>query len=229
MNRTQTALIVGAGAGLSAALARACHAQGMRVALAARDTAKLAELAATLDAATYCCDVREPATVGQLFADVREDFGIPELVIYNPSYRVRGPFIELDPGEVKKALEITCYGAFLVAQAAIRAMLERGSGSMFFTGASAGIKGYPQSAPFAMGKFGLRGLAQSLAREYHPKNIHIGHFIIDGGIRPAGTGGDGTDRQLDAEAIASNYLHVHQQHRSCWAWEIELRPWTENF
>ena len=229
MNTHESVLIVGAGTGLSAALARACHGEGMQVALAARNPGKLAEFADDIGATAYQCDVQRPDTLDQLFVDLQKDSGTPDLVIYNPSYRARGPLVELDPLEVKKALEITCYGAFLVAQLAVRAMLERGSGSIFFTGASAGVKGYPQSAPFAMGKFGLRGLAQSMARELHPKNIHIGHFVIDGGIRPPSREPDGSDQQLDADAIAQNYLHIYHQPRSCWAWEMELRPWVERF
>ena len=107
-------------------------------------------------------------------------------------------------------------------------MLPRGKGSILFTGASAGVKGYPQSAPFAMGKFALRGLAQSMARELSPQGIHVAHFVIDGGIRPEGMAVEG-DKMLEADAIAETYLHVHHQHRSSWSWEVEVRPWVENF
>ena len=158
--------------------------------------------------------------------------GTPNLVIYNPSARVRGGIIEVDPLETQKALNITCFGAFLVAQEAAKRMVERGNGSIFFTGASASVKGYAHSSVFAMGKFGLRGLAQSLARELHPKNIHIGHFIIDGGIKAAHRperNDPGDDSMLDPESIAETYLQFHRQHRSSWGWEIELRPWVETF
>ena len=153
--------------------------------------------------------------------------------MYNPSYRVRGPFLGLDAPEVKKTLMVTAYGGFLVAQAALKRMVQRSSGSLFFTGASASAKGYAESAPFAMGKFALRGLAQSLAREMGPKGIHVAHFVIDGGILRAG--GDarapsrGEDGMLDPEAIAAMYLHVHRQHRSAWTFELDLRPWAERF
>ena len=151
------------------------------------------------------------------------------MVIYNPSARVKGDVTSLDPLETKQALEITCYGAFLVAQQAAIRMVKQGSGSIFFTGASAGVKGFPNSSAFAMGKFGLRGLAQSLARELHPKNIHIAHFVIDGGIaskeRPNGV----KESFLEPDEIASTYLSFHRQKRSAWAWEIELRPWVEKF
>jgi short-subunit dehydrogenase len=224
------ALIVGAGSGLSASLARQCAAAGMRVALAARNTQKLESLAKETGAKLYACDAAEPAQVAALFKALD---AVPELVVYNPSYRARGPLVTLDAEEVKRALLVTAYGGFLVAQAAAKRMLERGSGSLFFTGASASIKGYAESAPFAMGKFALRGLAQSVARELGPKGIHVAHFIIDGGIAKAG--GDpraearGEDGMLHPDAIAETYLNIHRQHRSAWSFEVDLRPWMERF
>ena len=218
-----SALIVGVGPGLSASLARLLAAEGLRIALAARHPAKLAELARETGAETFGCDITHPSDVDVLFSGVEQRLGVPELVIYNPSYRVRGPLVELDREEVRKTLLITGYGGFLVAQAAARRMLPRGSGSIFFTGASASIKGYAESAPFAMGKFALRGLAQSMARELGPKGIHVAHFVIDGRIGREG------DAQLHPDEIARNYLNVHRQRRSAWTWEIELRPWVERF
>jgi NAD(P)-dependent dehydrogenase (short-subunit alcohol dehydrogenase family) len=228
-----TVLIVGVGPGLSASLARLAARQGMAVALAARKTEKLADLARETKARVYACDAAEPAEVERLFEAVERDLGVPTWVVYNASYRTRGPVTEVDPAEVKKALLVSCYAGFLVGQRAARGMLKRGGGSIFFTGASASVKGYAQSASFAMGKFGLRGLAQSMARELAPKNIHVAHFVIDGGIeRP---GGDerasqrGADGMLKPDAIAETYLHLHRQHRSAWTWEVEVRPWVENF
>ncbi|HZS85062.1 MAG TPA: SDR family NAD(P)-dependent oxidoreductase [Stellaceae bacterium] len=229
----ETALIIGVGDGLSAALARLFARQGMRLALAARRAEKLAALAAETGARAYPCDAAKPGDVGALFAAVASDLAAPDLVVYNPSYRTRGPLVELDPAEVEKALMITCYGGFLAGQAAARQMLARGSGSILFTGASASVKGYANSAPFAMGKFGLRGLAQSMARELAPKNIHVAHFVIDGGIGRPGSdpraAERGEDSLLAPEAIAETYLHIHRQHRSAWTWEVELRPWLERF
>ena len=229
----ETALIVGAGPGLSASLARLFAAQGMKVALTARDTGKLADLAGEIDAVTVACDVGDAESIESMWAKVKTEIGVPDVVVYNPSYRVRGPFIELDQDEVKKAILITCYGGFLVAQTAAKDMLERGSGSIQFTGASASIKGYPQSASFAMGKFGLRGLAQSMARELAPQNIHIAHFVIDGGIssprNASRAEGKPADSLLEPDAIAQSYLDTHRQHRSAWTWEVELRPWVEKF
>jgi NAD(P)-dependent dehydrogenase (short-subunit alcohol dehydrogenase family) len=226
-----TALIVGAGKGLSAALARACAKRGMKVALAARNTEKLAALVAETGAKAYACDASQPGAVQALFRAVDADLGAPALVVYNASARARGPFVELDPAAVAKALEVSAYGGFLVAQEAAKRMLPLARGSILLTGASASVKGYAQSAPFAMGKFALRGLAQSMARELAPKGIHVAHFVIDGGIRqPGDTRAErGPDGFLDPDAIAQTYLQIHDQPRSAWTWEVELRPWTETF
>ena len=229
---TESALIVGAGQGLSASLARRCAKNGMKVSLAARNIDKLEHLARETAADLHHCDAADLSQVARLFNRLDNSHGTPDLVIYNPSARLRGPIETLDPITTKKAIDITCYGAFLVAQQAAKRMLSRGSGSIFFTGASAGVKGFANSSVFAMGKFGLRGLAQSLARELHPKNIHIGHFVIDGGISVDDRSrrkGDSNDNMLDPDAIAETYIQIHDQHRSAWSWEIELRPWLEKF
>ena len=227
----QSALIVGAGSGLSASLARAFVKAGMSVALAARSAAKLDEFVKATGCKAFNCDAAKRAEVDRLFVDLDAAQMTPDVVVYNASYRTRGPFIELDPVEVAKAIEITAFGGFLVAQAAVRRMLPRAHGAILFTGASASVKGYPQSAPFAMGKFALRGLAQSMARELSPQGIHIAHFVIDGGIRSAARSepADRPDSMLDPDAIALSYWNVLQQPRSAWTWELELRPWVEKF
>ena len=225
-------LIVGAGAGLSASLAHACAGRGMKVALAARNTEKLAPLAADTGASLHACDASDPDQVAALFAALDAGPGAPNFVVYNASYRHRGPFETLDADEVLKVLKIAAFGGFLVGQQAARRMLDAGKGTICFTGASASVKGYKQSAPFAMGKFALRGLAQSMARELAPKNIHVAHFVIDGGIgQPDDPRADerGPDGLLDPAAIADTYLHIHDQPPSAWSWEVELRPWVENF
>ena len=226
----QSTLIVGAGAGLSASLARAFAKQGMSVALAARAVDKLAGLAKETGAKTYACDASERAEVDKLFAAL-DSAGAPDVVVYNASYRTRGPLIDLDPAEVQKSIAISAFGGFLVAQAAARRMLPRHRGAILFTGASASVKGYAQSAPFAMGKFALRGLAQSMARELSPQGIHVAHVVIDGGIRSARRAEppDAPDSLLDPDAIAQSYLHVLAQPRSAWTQELELRPWVEKF
>jgi len=232
MAASERALIVGAGAGLSAAMARRCAKEGMSVVLAARDTAKLAALVREIGATAIACDATSPADVERLFGELDKAGGSLDLVVYNPSGRARGPVVELDPGAVEQAIKVTAYGGFLVAQQAARRMTKQGHGTILFTGASASVKGYKNSSSFAMGKFALRGLAQSLARELQPQNVHVGHFVIDGGIAKEGdprANQAGPDGLLDPNAIADAYWALHRQPRSAWTWEIELRPWVENF
>ena len=217
---SKTALIVGAGSGLSGSLARLLRKEGMQVALAARNADKLRQF----DALKLTCDATDRGQVEAAFAAVEAQWGVPDLVVYNASFRTRGPLAELDPADVRKSIDVTAYGGFLVGQAATKRMLARGSGAIFFTGASASVKGYANSAPFAMGKFALRGLAQSMARELAPRGIHVAHFVIDGAI-----GRDEGDSRLDPDEIARSYLDLYRQHRSAWTWEVELRPWVERF
>ena len=226
-----TALIVGAGVGLSAALTRLFTFKGIRVALAARRTDKLAELCKETGAIAYPCDATDLNDVMRLFADVERDCGAPDVVVYNASARARGAFVDLIPADVAKAIAVSAFGGFLVAQQASRRMLPNRKGAILFTGASASVKGYPQSAAFAMGKFALRGLAQSMARELSPHGIHVAHFVIDGGIRSAvrTEPSDKPDSMLDPDAIAANYWSVLSQPRSAWTSEMEMRPWLEKF
>jgi NAD(P)-dependent dehydrogenase (short-subunit alcohol dehydrogenase family) len=224
----KTALIVGAGAGLSASLARLLAREGLRVALAARNTDKLRPLCEEIGATAFACDVQIEAQVGRLFQSAEALFGAPDVVIYNASARARGPLAAIDPEDVRRSLKVSAFGAFVVAQLAARRMLAKGSGAILFTGASASVKGYAESAPFAMGKFAVRGLAQSMARELAPKGIHVAHFVIDGAIRPRDRP-DESDATLDPDAIAQTYLCVLEQPRSAWTWEVELRPWVERF
>ncbi len=226
-----TALIVGAGHGLSASLARLFSREGMRVAVAARNVEKLAALREQTGACAFACDAVEPDQVARLFEDVERQIGNPEVVVYNASARARGPLVDLVPAEVENALAVGAFGGFLVAQQAARRMLPKGAGAILFTGASASVKGYAQSVPFAMGKFALRGLAQSMARELGPQGVHVAHFVIDGAILNPGRiePPDEPDSMLDPDAIAHTYLHVLRQPRSAWTWEVELRPWVERF
>jgi NAD(P)-dependent dehydrogenase (short-subunit alcohol dehydrogenase family) len=231
MDSYRTAFIVGSGSGLSASLARVLRTAGLQIALGARDTTKLATLAAETGAHLVRIDASERESVAAAFRRIETELATPDVVIYNASGRVRGPFVDLDPEQVQRSLAVSAFGGFLVAQEALRRMLPRRSGALLFTGASASVKGYAQSAPFAMGKFALRGLAQSLARELAPQGIHVAHFVIDGGIRsPARAAAENPpDSLLDPDAIARSYLHVLQQDRSAWTWEVELRPWVERF
>jgi short-subunit dehydrogenase len=226
-----SALIVGAGSGLSASLAREFAKDGVKVALAARSAAKLDEFVKATGAKAYSCDAAKRDQVDKLFADLDAAGATPDVVVYNASYRTRGPFVDVDPVEMEKSIAITAYGGFLVAQQAARRMLPQGRGAILFTGASASVKGYPQSASFAMGKFALRGLAQSMARELSPRGIHVAHFVIDGGIKSARRAepADNPDSLLDPDAIAESYMHVLRQPRNAWTQELELRPWVEKF
>jgi NAD(P)-dependent dehydrogenase (short-subunit alcohol dehydrogenase family) len=227
----RTALIVGAGPGISASVARGLAAAGLRVGLAARNAEKLAPLAAEIRAQTFAVDATDPAAVGRLFVDADTRLGEPDVVVYNASARAHGPIAELDPEAVRKAVEVSAYGGFLVVQQAARRMIPHGRGAILLTGASASVKGYPFSAAFAMGKFALRGLAQNTARELGPKGIHVAHFVIDGGVRSARRPdpADRPDSTLDPDGIAQTYLDVLHQPRSAWSLEVELRPWVEAF
>jgi NAD(P)-dependent dehydrogenase (short-subunit alcohol dehydrogenase family) len=227
----ERALIVGAGTGLSAALARRFAGEGMRVALAARNSEKLAPLCAETGARAFACEATDPTQVAEMFTAVEAAGGAPDVVVYNASARARGPIAELVPAEVRRAIMVSAYGGFLVAREAVGRMLAKNHGAVLFTGASASVKGYPLSAPFAMGKFALRGLAQSMARELSPQGIHVAHFVIDGAIRNPGRvePADRPDSMLDPDAIAAAYLDVLHQPRSAWTWEVELRPWVERF
>jgi NAD(P)-dependent dehydrogenase (short-subunit alcohol dehydrogenase family) len=227
----RTALIVGAGSGISAALARALTAAGLKVGLAARNAEKLADLASETGALPFAADAADPAAVAGLFAEVDAHLGEPDLVVYNASARAHGPLAELDPEAVRQAVTVTAFGGFLVTQQAARRMLPQGHGVILLTGATASVKGFPLSAAFAMGKFALRGLAQSAARELGPKGIHVAHFVIDGGVRSARRPdpADRPDSTLTPEGIAQTYLAVLRQPRDAWSLEVELRPWVERF
>ncbi len=226
-----SALIVGAGSGLSASLCRRLSRAGVKVALAARDPEKLKDLCGETGCIAFACDATDVRQVRATFDAAAQANGEPDAVIYNASARVRGALTDLDPAAVERAISITVFGGFLVGQEAAKRMLPKGRGAILFTGASASVKGYPQSAVFAMGKFALRGLAQSMARELSPQGIHVAHFVIDGGIRSAQRTepANAPNSMLDPDAIAETYFHVMHQPRSAWTWEVELRPWVERF
>lgn len=227
----RNALIIGAGSGISGSLTRLLRAAGLPVAIAARNTGKLTPLVEQTGAVALQADASDAAQVERLFAETEARIGAPEIVIYNASRRARGPVAELDPVEVEQAVAVSALGAFYAVRQAAKRMLPAGKGAILLTGATAGVKGFPLSAPFAMGKFALRGLAQSAARELAPQGIHVAHVVVDGGVRaehrpdPA----DRPDSTLDPDAIAQIYLDLLRQHRSAWSWEIEVRPWVEKF
>lgn len=227
----RSALIVGTGPGLSASLARLFTRNGIAVTVAARRIDKLASLCAETGAVAHACDASDPAAVAAMFDAVDSRQGAPDVVIYNASGRVRGAVVDLDPEAVRKGLEVTAFGAFLVSQQAARRMLPAGHGAILLTGATAGVKGFANSSSFAMGKFALRGLAQAMAREMSPQGVHVAHFVIDGGIRSDARPipNEAPDSLLEPDAIAETYWHVMHQHRSAWSWEVEVRPWVERF
>ena len=231
MPKYSSALIVGTGPGLSASLARLFARNGLSVALAARETGKLTALAKETGASVHACNAADQKDVAGLFETLDAAGRTPDVVVYNASNRVRGALVDLPPDDVRRAIEISAFGAFLVSQQAVKRMLPKGEGAVLLSGATAGVKGFALSATFAMGKFALRGLAQSMARELSPKGIHVAHFVIDGGIRSAArpVPDDKPASLLDPDAIAETYWHVLHQHRSAWSWEVEVRPWVEKF
>lgn len=227
----KTALVVGAGPGIGASVARALTAAGLKVVVAARNPDRLRDVASASDAIGLEVDATDPASVAHLFEQTERAIGVPEVVLYNASGRVRGSLTELDPELVRRSIEVSSFGAFLVTQQAARRLVPHGRGAILLTGATASVKGFANSASFAIGKFGLRGLAQSAARELAPKGIHVAHFVIDGSVRSQARADpqDAPDSTLDPQSIAQTYLAILAQHRSAWSWEVELRPWVERY
>ncbi len=227
----RTALIVGAGAGISAAVARGLASAGLRVGLAARNAEKLADLAGEIGAETFAADASDPAAVARLFGEVDGRLGEPDVVVFNASARAPGPLAELDPETVRQAIAVTAFGGFLVVREAARRMVPRRQGAILLTGATASLKGFAGSAAFAMGKFALRGLAGSAARELGPQGIHVAHVVVDGGVRSwrRPDPSEHPDSTLTPEGIAQTYLDLLRQPRDAWSFEVELRPWVERF
>jgi len=235
MNR-QTALIVGVGPGLGAALVRRCLAQDMNVVAAARHASRLTGLASGDDVARlrlHDTDATSPQAVETLFGDCETTFGLPDLVVFNAGAFQQGSVADTDPAEFERCWRVGCLGGLLVGQAAARRMTVRGSGSIVFTGATASLRGGAGFVNLASPKFALRALAQSLAREAGPQGVHVAHVVIDGQIRSSRYEEPGQQRGPDAllepDAIADAYLWLHGQHRSAWTFELDLRPWVERF
>lgn len=222
--RKSAALVVGVGPGLGAALARRFSREGMAVAIAARRVDKLKDLATETGGRAYACDATSEISVDDLFAAVERDLGLPRLVVFNASAFTRKPVVELTAGEIESAWRASCLGGFLVGRAAARAMLPGGPGTILLTGATASLRGSANFAAFAIGKFGLRALAQSMARELGPQGIHVAHVIVDGGI-----GENAEESRLAPDAIAGSYWHLHSQPKSAWTLELDVRPWVEKF
>ena len=223
-DRKPVSLVVGVGPGLGAALARRFSNEGMAVAIAARRVDKLKDLAKETGGRAYACDATSEISVDDLFAAVERDLGLPRLVVFNASAFTRKPVVELTAAEIESAWRASCLGGFLVGRAAARAMLPAGPGTILLTGATASLRGSANFAAFAIGKFGLRALAQSMARELGPQGIHVAHVIVDGGI-----GENAEESRLAPDAIAGSYWHLHSQPKSAWSLELDLRPWVEKF
>ena len=221
----RVALIVGTGPGISAAFGEALIADGYRVALAARDPGKLQPLAARMGAAPFQADASSTDSLVKLFQEVDRALGEPQVVLFNPSARIRGDLLSLDIDAAAAAMRTTAIGALVTAQEAARRMLPRRSGSIFLTGATAGVKGFARSSVFAMGKFAVRGLAQSLARELGPAGIHVVHFVIDGAV----VQGSSAAGVFTPRAIADSYMAALRQPPGAWSWELELRSHNEPF
>jgi len=232
------AVVVGAGPGLGAALAERFAAGGYAVALAARSTRHRKPIAESIrkaggHAEGYDCDAGNPASVASAFTHIRDTLGEPRVLIYNAGSYAPGGILEMDPERFESAWRANCLGGFLTAREVLPAMGKRGSGTLLFTGATAALRGGARFAGLAVGKFGLRALAQSMAREFGPKGIHVAHFVIDGQIATPGALEQQPDRDeetfLAPAAIAETYWQVHRQERSAWSLEVDLRPHVEKF
>lgn len=222
-------VVFGVGPGLGASVSRRFAKAGYSIAMVARNLEKLLPLVKEINSLgvkgiTIGADATVESDVLDVFARLEEEIGPVRVAVYNASLRIRKPILKITSEEFIDAWKLSCYGGFLVGREAAKYMVTRGKGSIFFTGATASVKGFSNSAAFAVGKFGLLGLAESMARELQPKGIHVAHFIIDGVI-----GRDPQDKKLAPDAIAEAYYQVHLQHRSSWSFKVELRPWLERF
>jgi NAD(P)-dependent dehydrogenase (short-subunit alcohol dehydrogenase family) len=230
-----TAVVVGVGPGLGAALVRAFANEGYTVVAAARSASALQDLdepngpgrVVAID-----CDATEKSDVERVF-EAASKVGPTEVAIFNAGAFVRSSILDTDPNEFVRCWRVGCFAGFLVGQAAARRMIAHGRGTILFTGATASLRGGAGFVNLASPKFGLRAVAQSMARELGPKNIHVAHVVIDGQIHSERyahlVGERGPDSLLEPDAIAAAYVALHKQHRSAWTQEIDLRPWSEKF
>jgi NAD(P)-dependent dehydrogenase (short-subunit alcohol dehydrogenase family) len=227
------AVVVGVGPGLGSAVARRFAAAGMKVAVARRRAEELADLATEIGGKAYQCDVTEQASVEALFAAVDTDLGIPQVVVFNAGAYKPGGILEIEAADFERCWRIGCLGGFHVGQAAAKRMVAAGAGTIIFTGATAALRGSAKFANLAVPKFGLRALAQSMARDLGPQGVHVAHTVIDGqisGERPGYRAEDrGEDSVLAPAAIAEAYYQLHAQPRSAWTQELDLRPCMEKF
>lgn len=236
MSIRETAVVVGAGPGLGWALAKRFAAENIQVAAVARDEARLRTMIASgpsQDIVPYAADVSKIEDVARVFDSVDRDLGGPDLVVFNAGAFERANVLDIDPADFERCWRIGCFAGLLVGQAAARRMVARGNGTILFTGATAALRGSAGFANLAVPKFGLRALAQSMARELGPQGVHVAFVVIDGQIESERyqhlIKERGEDALLVPDAIAETYLQLHRQPRSVWTHEIDVRPWSEKF
>jgi NAD(P)-dependent dehydrogenase (short-subunit alcohol dehydrogenase family) len=233
-----TTIVVGVGPGLGAALARRFARGGMDVALMARSEASLRPIASEIQAlgrraAVVTVDAGDPASVAAAFARAKTELGTADVLVYNAGAFQRAGILELSPDDFERCLRINCTGGFLAAREVLPDMVSRGRGTVLFTGATASLRGSAQFAGLSVGKFGLRALAQSMARELGPRGVHVAHVVIDGQIdtprvRQMMPGRD-PSTLLSPDAIAETYWQLHAQQPTCWTHELDIRPSVEKF
>ena len=223
----KSALIIGAGNGISGAFARELFNNNYKICLASRNIENLKHIAQETDAMICDVDCTSTESIKKLFSKFDQEIGTPNVVLYNPSKRVKGKITEIEIPSTIDSINLNILGAFVTAQEAAKRMIPKKKGAILFTGATASIKGFPQSSVFAMGKFAIRGLAQSLYRELSPLGIHVAHFVIDGSVNkdPLTCFED----KLSSSAIAKTYFSILNQPKEAWSHEIELRCFTEKF
>lgn len=234
----KVATVLGVGPGLGAAIARRFSREGYALALMARNEEGLSETRRTIEdeggtALTVSADATDPASVEAAFGKVREELGDPEVFVYNAGAFQMGGILEVSPEQFDFCFKANCAGAFYAAQQVLPAMREAGRGTVLLTGATASMRGSARFAALATGKFGLRALAQSMAREFGAQGIHVAHIIVDGQINTPRVREMSPDRDdstmLSPDAIAETYWQLHTQDPTAWTLEIDLRPSVESF
>jgi NAD(P)-dependent dehydrogenase (short-subunit alcohol dehydrogenase family) len=234
----RVAAVLGVGPGLGASVARRFAREGFAVALMARREESVAGARSEIEerggtALPVAADATDPASVATAFGRVREEFGDPEVFVYNAGAFQMGGILEILPEKFDECFRANCAGAFYAAQQVLPAMVEKGRGTVLLTGATAALRGSARFSALAVGKFGLRALAQSMAREFGPQGVHVAHVIIDGQINTPTMRGRSPDREehtmLSPDAIAETYWRLHTQDQTAWTLETDLRPAVESF
>lgn len=242
MARNQVALVVGAGDAIGSAIVRSFARRGLTVCAARRNGDRLNPLVDELAGAghtafAYACDARREEAVRELFARIEREVGELSVVVFNVGANVPMGILETDSRKFFKIWEMACFAGFLTGREAARHMLPRGRGTIIFTGATASVRGAAGFAAFASAKHGLRALAQSMARELGPKNIHVAHVVIDAAVDTAWIAANvpnagqlkEQDGIVDPDALAANYVMLHDQPRNAWTFELDVRPWMERW